>query len=132
VVDLGGLELVAEPRAAHVVALPGGGTGSAEPVASAGPLLEVGGRVSMVASLAAMLAFETEAYGYPDLRRPWQVDAIRVEHRELVWLEGGASKAGAITRVDEIDEMLRWSDLTRKEFGSYLLDLTPLPVEATD
>ena len=127
VVDLGTLEVLAEPRAAHVVVLPGGGTGSAEPVASAGPLLEVGGRVSMVASFAAMVDFETDASTYPDLRRPWVVHAIRVEHRELVWLDGGATRAGGITRVDEIDEMLRWSDLTRKEFGSYLLDLSPLP-----
>ena len=126
VLDLGPVELLAEPRSVHVVPGPGSAE-PPEPAASLGSMLEVGARVRGVVSLAAMVDFETEAGGYPDLRRPWVVHAIRVEHRELVWLDGGASRAGAITSVDDIDEMLRWSDLTRKEFGSYLLDVSPLP-----
>ena len=90
-------------------------------------LPQVGERVALVAGLSSMLHYEPDAFGYPDVSRPWTVRGLKVEHREVVPSPAypGHSEPGRILRVVEIPRMLRWADAPRRGHASYLLDLAP-------
>jgi hypothetical protein len=104
----------------------------AEPRESDDPdfrLPEVGEHVTVVATLEAMGAYETDAFDYPDQRRDWLVRALKVEHRELVTSVEfpDTREPGQITRIDDIPRMLRWADATSRDHATYVLDLEPVP-----
>jgi hypothetical protein len=90
-------------------------------------LPQVGERVALVTGLSSMLHYEPDAFGYPDVSRPWTVRGLKVEHREVVPSPAypGGSEPGRILRVVDIPRMLRWADAPRRGHASYLLDLAP-------
>ncbi len=91
-------------------------------------LPEVGDRVSVLATLDVMGAYETDAFDYPDVRRDWLVRGLKVEHRELVSSPAfpDTREPGHIMRIDDIPQMLRWADATSRDHATYVLDLEPL------
>jgi hypothetical protein len=90
-------------------------------------LPRVGERVTVVATLEVMGAYETEAFDYPDVRRDWLVSGLKVEHRELVTSPEfpDTRQPGHIVRIDDIPQMLRWADASGRDHATYLLDLEP-------
>jgi hypothetical protein len=89
----------------------------------------VGERITVLATLEVLQAYETEAFELPDIRRDWRVGGLKVEHRELVAAaEFPDSRVpGRILQVDDIPRMLRWADDSRRDHATYLLDLEPTP-----
>jgi hypothetical protein len=85
-------------------------------------------RVTVAATLEVMGAYETEAFGYPDLRRDWLVCGLKLEHRELLTSPDfpDTHEPGPIVRIDDIPQMLRWADASGRDHATYLLDLEPL------
>jgi hypothetical protein len=124
VVRVGSFSVLAEPRAVGLAEDIGP---PLEPLVPEVRLPEIGERVSLVASLSAMLNYESDAFGYPDVSRDWRVAGLKVEHRELVPSPAypGGSEPGRILRVVPIPRMLRWADAPRQGHASYLLDLVP-------
>lgn len=88
----------------------------------------VGERVTVLATLEVMGAYETEAFDYPDVRRDWLVSRLRLEHRELVASPDfpDTREPGPIIRIDDIPQMLRWADASGRDHTTYLLDLEPV------
>jgi hypothetical protein len=86
-----------------------------------------GERVTVVAGLEVMAAYETDAFDYPDVRRDWRVRALKVERRELVTSAEfpDTREPGRIFQVDDIPRMLRWADASGRDHATYLLDLEP-------
>jgi hypothetical protein len=124
VVRVGMFSVLAEPRAIGLVE----DTGTPlEPLMPEVRLPDVGQRVALIASFSSMLNYESDAFGYPDVRRDWRVAGLKVEHRELVPSPAypGGSEPGRILRVVPIPRMLRWADAPRQGHASYLLDLVP-------
>jgi hypothetical protein len=122
---VGELGLLAEPHDANWVH--DGGL-SPKPDATAFRLAAEGERVTAVATLQVMAAYETEAFDFPDVRRDWIVRGLKVEHRELVASAEfpDSREPGRILQVDDIPRMLRWADASRRDHATYLLDLEPL------
>ena len=89
----------------------------------------VGERVSVVAGLQVMAAYEIEAFDFPDVRRDWLVRGLKVEHRELVTSPEfpDTREPGRVLQVDDIPRMLRWADASGRDHATYLLDLEPSP-----
>jgi hypothetical protein len=123
----GPLAFLAEPREMSPA-------GEDEPLAPARHnggfrLSAVGDRVTVVAGLDVVAAYETEAFDYPDVRRDWVVRGLKVEHRELVASPEfpDSREPGRILHVDDIPRMLRWADASGRDHATYLLDLEPLP-----
>jgi hypothetical protein len=85
----------------------------------------VGDRVTVLATLEVMGAYETEAFDYPDVRRDWLVCGLKVERRELVTSPAfpDTREPGRIVRIDDIPQMLRWADASGRDHATYLLDL---------
>jgi hypothetical protein len=111
-VRTGGLAFVVEPREGSV---------------AESRLPEVGDRVTVLATLDVMGAYETDAFDYPDVRRDWLVRGLKVERRELVTSPAfpDTREPGHIMRMDDITQMLRWADATSRDHATYVLDLEP-------
>jgi hypothetical protein len=92
------------------------------------PLPAVHDRVTVLATLEVMGAYETDAFSYPDVRRDWLVAGLRLEHRELVTSPDfpDTREPGRIVRIDDIPQMLRWADASGRDHATYLLDLEPV------
>jgi hypothetical protein len=90
-------------------------------------LPELRDRVTVLATLEVMGAYETDAFGYPDVRRDWLVAGLKLEHRELVPSPDfpDTREPGHIVRIDDIPQMLRWADASGRDHATYLLDLEP-------
>ena len=129
VVRVGDFSVLAEPRAVGLAEDTDLDGKPLEPLMPDVRLPEVGERVALVARLSSMLHYESDAYGYPDVRRDWKVRGLKVEHRELVPSPAypGGSEPGRILKVVAIPRMLRWADAPRRGHASYLLDLVPSP-----
>lgn len=129
VVRVGSFSVVAEPRAVGATDYAGTTRHVLEPLMPEVRLPEVGQRVWLLATLSALLPYEPDAYGYPDVSRDWKVRGLQVEHREAVPSPAypGGSEPGRILRVVPIPRMLRWADAPRQGHASYLLDLVPSP-----
>jgi hypothetical protein len=84
-------------------------------------------RVTVLATLEVMGAYETDAFDYPDVRRDWWVAGLKLEHRELVTSPDfpDTREPGRIVRIDDIPQMLRWADASGRDHATYLLDLEP-------
>jgi hypothetical protein len=123
----GGLAFVAEPRESTGER---GDTASPERPPDGFRLPAVGTRVTVLATLEVMGAYETEAFDYPDVRRDWLVCGLKVEHRELVTSSAfpDTREPGRIVRIDDIPQMLRWADASGRDHATYLLDLEPTGV----
>lgn len=127
VLRIGSFSVLAEPHAVGLAEDARTDGSPLEPLMPEVRLPDVGQRVAVVASLSSMLHYESDAYGYPDIRRDWKLRGLKVEHRELVPSPAypGGSEAGRIVRVVAIPRMLRWADAPRRGHASYLLDLVP-------
>jgi hypothetical protein len=90
-------------------------------------LPEVHERVTVVATLEVMGAYETDAFHYPDVRGDWLVAGLKLEHRELVTSPDfpDTREPGRILRIEDIPQMLRWADASGRDHATYLLDLEP-------
>jgi hypothetical protein len=129
VVGTGSCDLLVEPEAVGRATEPGPNGPPLEPVFPDVDLPHPGERRSFeMTSCSAMLDYEIEAFGYPDVRRDWRVCGIKVEHRELLASPAypGGSEPGRVLRVQTISRMLRWADAARREHASYLVDVQPL------
>jgi hypothetical protein len=124
---LGQLGLLAEPH--DVDWVHDGEHLSAQRDAAAFRLASAGERVTAVATLQVMAAYETEAFDFPDVRRDWIVRGLKVEHRELIASAEfpDSREPGRILQIDDIPRMLRWADASRRDHATYVIDLQPLP-----
>jgi hypothetical protein len=124
-VRAGDVAFVAEPREAGQV--PDDDPFIPERHAPGFRLPDVGDRVTLVATLEVMAAYETDAFEYPDVRRNWVVRGLKVERRELVTSPDfpDTREPGRIVRIDDIPQMLRWADASGRDHATYLLDLEP-------
>ena len=123
----GRLAFLAEPREVH--AMPDAVHLSAERHTAGFRVPAVGERVSVVAGLQVMAAYEIEAFDFPDVRCDWRVRGLKVEHRELVASPEfpDTREPGRVLQVDDIPRMLRWADASGRDHATYLLDLEPSP-----
>ena len=85
----------------------------------------VGTRVAVLCRLEVMAEYETEAFGYPELRRDWVVQRLKLQHRALVPVSGHARawNVDKVLHVDDIKRMHRWADEKSGDHVTYLLDL---------
>lgn len=123
---VGPIQLFAEPDAFRIV----GDEGALEPYSPTFRIPEIGSRVSVECTLEVLAAYQALdlVWGlrYPDLRRDWEVDAIKVVQR--AWEPTGMpreSKPGAVISVDDVNRMHAWNDERQDALCTYLLDLRP-------
>ncbi len=78
-----------------------------------------GDRLSVRGALWVLAGYEWDAFGLPDLRRDWRVNAVKAEHRS----------AGRVTAVVDLDRMRRWDDDTVSPPGrvDYVVEVSPVP-----
>ncbi len=87
-----------------------------------------GTRVTVTCRLEVLAAYETdEEFGVPDIRRDWDVQQLRIQHRALVPVPGRERerRVGKVLHVEDIERMHRWADATGDGYVTYLLDLQP-------
>ena len=124
---IGSIPFHAEPSTLRGV----GDEGAVEAYSSAFRVPAVDSQVTVECTLEVMAAHEALdllwGLRYPDIRREWMVDAIKVVHR--AWVPTGRPREwsqGQIIRVDDVDRMHAWADERPDAHASYLLDLRPV------
>jgi hypothetical protein len=80
-----------------------------------------GEQVSVRCFLALVPNYEWSAFGLPDVRRDWTVDALKIEHRA----RDATGHLGDVVEVQQLTEMHKWADERPNLGSSYLLDLSP-------
>jgi len=90
----------------------------------------VASQVSVECTLEVMADYEAMdlVWGmqYPDIRRDWEVDAIKIVHR--AWVPTGRDREwapGEVISVLDVDRMQAWTDERDDAQARYLLDLRP-------
>jgi hypothetical protein len=124
--QVGSIQLSAEPATFHRV----GDDGGLEAYSPAFRIPAVGSQVSVECALEVMAAYEAMdlVWGlqYPDIRRDWKVEAIKIVHR--AYLPTGRDREwalGEVTSVLDLDHMQAWADEREDAQARYLLDLRP-------
>jgi hypothetical protein len=79
-----------------------------------------GDRLTVRGALWVVAGYEWDAFGLPDLRRDWRINAVKAEH----------GSAGEVTAVLDLNRMRRWDDDTSSPpvTVDYVVDLSPVPV----
>jgi hypothetical protein len=107
-----------------------GDDGAVEAYSATVPIPPVGGQVSVECTLEVMADYEAMdlVWGlqYPDIRRDWEVGAIKIVHRAFVRTGKPREWAmGDVIGVQDLDHMQAWADERDDAHAAYLLDLRP-------
>ena len=82
----------------------------------------IGERVSVLCALAVVPDYEWLAFGLPDVRQDWIVEALKVQRRAVEVRDGTGVPADVVC-VEELVEMRQWADGRAGLACEYLLDL---------